>query len=198
MISTTFGYHSVEDRMWMQHQHPDDRVWLTRQHAVYVLGVMAQQVEQTVPGAVTGSPATQRAQVEHQLAMNESARPQADGASQPLPGLMVGREDVKGSGPSSHRLCQSIRTTLTGQGQCLIDFQLTTGETQQLKLDRPSLHRWLKAFWMVAQKAPWNLPVQPPDWLQASLLPHAVQKMLAQPLVDDPAADDGSAAPPQA
>lgn len=196
MISTTFGYHSVEDRMWMQHQHPDDRVWLTRQHAVYVLGVMAQQVEQTVPGAVTGSPSQQRAQVEHQLAMNESARPRADGGSQALPGLTVGREDITGGGPSAHRLCQTIRTTLTGQGQCLIDFQLTTGETQQLRLDRPSLHRWLKAFWMVAQKTPWNLPVQPPEWLQASLLPEAVQKMLTQPMVDDPAADNDLQQPP--
>lgn len=196
MLSTTFGYHSVEDRMWMQHQHPDDRVWLTRQHAVYVLGVMAQQVEQTVPGAVTGSPSQQRAQVEHQLAMNESAQPHAHGNGHPLPGLTVGREDIQGAGPSAHRLCQTIRTTLTGQGQCLLDFELTTGETQQLRLDRPSLHRWLKAFWMVAQKTPWNLPVQPPDWLQASLLPEAVQKMLTQSMVDDPAADNDLQQPP--
>ena len=196
MISTTFGYHSVEDRMWMQHQHPDDRVWLTRQHAVYVLDAMARQLEQTTPGGVTGSPAPQRAQLEHQLAMHESSHPQGANDSHPMPGLTVGREDVKGSGPSAHRLCQTIRTTLTGQGQCLIDFQLTTGETQSLRLDRPSLHRWLKAFWLVAQKTPWNLPVQPPEWLQASLLPDAVQKMLTQPLVDDPAADDGPAQPP--
>lgn len=181
MISTTFGYHSVEDRMWMQHQNADDRVWLTRQHAVYVLDTMARQLEQTAPGDVTGSPASQRAEVEHQLAMNESSRPPGGASQQPPPGLTVGREEVKGSGPSAHRLCQTIRTTLTGQGQCLIDFELVSGESQQLRLDRPSLHRWLKAFWLVAQKTPWNLQVQPPVWLQASLLPEAVKKMLTPP-----------------
>lgn len=178
MISTTFGYHAVEDRMWMQHQHPKDRVWLTRQQAIYVLDSLARQVEQTVPGDITGTPAPQRAKLEHQLSLNEASKPATKGGTPQVPGLSVGREEAKGAGPSAHRLCQSIRSTLSREGQCVIDFQLTTGDIHSLRLDRPSLHRWLKAFWMVAQKAPWNLPVQAPDWLQATLLPDAVQKML--------------------
>lgn len=73
MLNTTFGYHAIEDRIWMGHDHPDERIWITRRLAIYVLGTLTKQVEETAPGAQAGAASAVRAELEHRMAMDEPA-----------------------------------------------------------------------------------------------------------------------------
>ncbi len=183
MLSTTFGYHAIEDRIWMGHDHPEDRIWITRRLAIYVVGTLARQVEETAPGAQGGSPNAVRADLEHRMALEEPSEMQATPSDAPPP-LRMGTEPAVGPAPAQERLCKTMRTTLWQDGRCQVDFELVTGEVHVLNFSRPGLHRWLRAFAMILHNAQWALPVQPPEWLSASVLPQAVKDILDKPLPD--------------
>jgi len=183
MLNTTFGYHAIEDRIWMGHDHPEERIWITRRLAIYVLGTLTKQVEDTAPGAQAGAPSAVRADLEHRMAMDEPPD-MGSAASDAPPPLRVGTEKVGGPAPSVQRVCKTMRTTLWQDGRCQIDFELVTGEVHVLNFSRPGLHRWLRAFNMILNNAQWALPVQAPSWLAASVLPQAVQNILDKPLPD--------------
>ncbi len=183
MLNTTFGYHAIEDRIWMGHDRPEDRVWITRRLAIYVMGTLTKQLEDTAPGAQAGAPNVVRAQLEHRMAMDETADMGVPPSDAPPP-LRVGSERADGPAPSTDRLCKTMRTTLWQDGRCQIAFELVTGEVHVLNFSRPGLHRWLRAFSMILNNAQWALPVDTPEWLSASMLPQAVKDILDKPLPD--------------
>jgi hypothetical protein len=183
MLNTTFGYHAIEDRIWMGHDSPEDRIWITRRLGAYVVGPLARQVEDTVPGAQGGATQSMRVELEHRMALDEPADMHTPANEAPPP-LRVGTESAAVPAPASGRLCHTMRTSMWPDGRCQIDFELLNGEVHTLNFSRPGLHRWLRAFTMILHNAQWALPVQPPSWLTASVLPQAVQAILDKPLPD--------------
>ena len=99
MLSTTFGYHAIEDRIWMGHERPDDRIWITRRLAIYVVSTLAKQVEDTAPGVQAGAPSAVRADLEHRMALEEPADMQSAPSDAPPP-LRMGPEPAVGPAPA--------------------------------------------------------------------------------------------------
>ncbi len=181
MLTTTFGYHAVQDRVWMTLRQPSERLWLTRRMAVYLLGAMTQQLEQSTPGAQAGSDAPTRARIEHELAFNEAPSPPQDRPDAPVPShqtLKMGKETRAETDQAQYLLCERIRTTMTPDGQCVLTFMVGAAGHRSLRLSRSGLHRWLRALLMVARQARWLEPLEVPDWLQQSLLPPAMLDLL--------------------
>lgn len=184
MLTTTFGYHAVQDRVWMTLRGPAERLWLTRRMAVYLLGAMTQQLEKSTPGAQAGSDAPTRARIEHEMAFNEAPAPDQSKPDAPPPApqsLKMGKETRAVTDQAQYFLCERIRTTMTPDGQCVLTFEVGAAGQRSLRLSRSGLHRWLRALLMVARQAKWLDPLEVPDWLQQSLLPPAMQAMFKVP-----------------
>ncbi|GAA6143520.1 hypothetical protein [Hydrogenophaga sp. 5NK40-0174] len=193
MLTTTFGYHAVQDRIWMTLRQPSERLWLTRRMAVYLLGAMTDQLERSTPGQQAGGDAPTRARIEHELAFNEVVEPRAqDKGEQPAApqALKLGKETREQTDQAQYLLCERIRTTMTPEGQCVLTFMVGSDGQRVLRLSRSGLHRWLRALLMVARQAKWLEALQPPDWLQQTLLPPSMQAMLRLP-PESEAGDNG-------
>lgn len=178
MMSTTFGYDPLEDRIWMSNtgQGEQERIWLTRRLAQYLVGPMAQSLENTTTEATGGGDVATRIRLEHEMALNE---PQP---GQPLVPFKMGRDEAKSRDGARYVLCHNIQTTLKG-GQCEMSMQTAVGE-RRLQFSRVGLHRWLRAFSIVLQATPWNLNPPPAPWLTQSYLPQALRTLLDKPLPD--------------
>ncbi|HMP09712.1 hypothetical protein [Hydrogenophaga sp.] len=172
MSTTTFGYDTVQDRIWMRSNASGRTVWLTRRMVAHLLGPVLQSFEAAAPGAEGGAPPATRAALEHELALHE-----------PVPGggaavIRTNREPSRGPSADLHGedLCTRIMTTTTSRE---VTLQIsTTGAPLTLRLSRRGMHLWLQGLVMVLRRADWNLPQPLPGWLQTGVLPPAVRAIL--------------------
>lgn len=186
MWSTTFGYDAGQDRVWLTFNDGLPRVWLTRRLLASLLGPGMRAMEASTPGGEGGASAAIRADLEHDLAMNELLPGEERlplRMDQHPPGAF---DDVPGE------LCTSLTMNFSPQ-RCEIVMHCRDS-TRKLSIERVALHRWLFAMVRVVQEAGWNLQDMP-VWLSRSLLPQAVRSLIEGPRVagleDEPEPDAG-------
>ena len=185
-VSTTFGYHAGEDRLWISCGAWPQRVWLTRRMARILLQLTVGLLE--APASGDARPAAERAAAEHDASLN---RPQAGEHGHPL---QMGREPPDAPALSSAVLCTRCEIRPVGL-QIELCFHTVSGQ-RRLQLSRVGLHRWLHALHIVLQGSGWADWPAAPDWLTRSYLPPALQKLLQAPLpASDLGADEDDAPP---
>ncbi len=170
--SSTFGYNSVEDRIWLSNSSWQNRLWLTRKHCKELL----RAITQTLQGAYTDAPElpTEDIEREHDNAINRPSN--STGAV-----LHVGRDTIKQTSVS-YALC--TRITLI-QYSNRFELALSASKTDyRMMFSREELHRFLRALYLILKQTDWQLP-QPPRWLTRSYLPAALQKILQAPLPEN-------------
>lgn len=187
MGSSTFGYNTVEDRIWLSNSAWHDRLWLTRRHAKELLRLIAQVLQGTYTGAEE-IPA-EDIEREHDDAINRPSN--VAGAT-----LQMGRETATEQSSIHFALCTRIAIIKTADKFELV-LNASESEYKMLFL-REELHRFLRALYLILKQTDWQLP-QPPQWLTRSYLPAALQEILQAPLpenldddVDDFEADTGT------
>ena len=173
-VSTTFGYHAGEDRLWISCGAWPQRVWLTRRMARILLQLTVGLLE--APASGDARPAAERAAAEHDASLN-----------QPQPGeqaraLQMGREANDAPGLQGAVLCTRFSLMTLGTQTELV-FDTPAGQ-RRLRLSRIGLHRWLHALHMVLRSAEWADWPAAPDWLTRSYLPPALQSLLVPPPAD--------------
>lgn len=177
MTTTTFGYHPGQDRVWMLVHEAQATIWLTRRLVIHILGPLREAFESATPGGQGGAAANTRAAIEHNLALHEAAPGQSPAqirAGHVSPGEQM--EPERG-------LCTRIVTQSNSQ-TVVMTFE-TAGGPLVLRLDRKGMHVWLKGLVMVLKQTGWDLVETLPDWLQAGLMPPAIQALIGQPLPKD-------------
>ena len=189
MTSTTFGYDSEQDRLWMMHSDDQPRIWITRRITQGIAGQLTQLIERTTLGLTSDSP-TRRAEVEHRMAVRETP----DGAARQYPYQMrtESMEDLHAQG---FVLCHTLNAQInSGGGE--ITFTSAAGQVK-FEFNRYDLHVWLRAIRMVVNEANWNLTPPLPAWLDEPLLPSSIQNLLNSPLPTDLDSDFDSDTPPK-
>ena len=181
MTTTTFGFDARQDRIWMRVHEREQTIWFTRRLMGQFLGPVVQAFEQATPGAVGGAPPAQRAAIEHDLSLHETP------AGQPVPQIRAGRVPPGPGADPQRGLCTRVATR-TGQQVVTMTFDTPAGP-MVLPLTRRGMHLWLKGLVMVVRQAHWGLPLVLPEWLEAGVMPTALQG-----LVDKPADPDGGMA----
>jgi hypothetical protein len=177
MTSTTFGYDSEQDRLWMMYADDQPRIWITRRIAQGIAGSLMQLIEQTTVGLSSDSPA-RRAEVEHRMAVRETP----DGAARQYP-YQVHTESKEDLHAQGFVLCHTMNAQIhSGGGH--ITFHFYEGNVK-FDFNRYDLHVWLRAIRMVVAEANWNLSPTLPAWLDEPLLPSSIQNLLNTPLPPD-------------
>lgn len=174
MTTTTFGYHTQQDRIWMRVHDLDRTLWLTRRMVIHILGPLLQSFETTTPGSQGGAQATTRAAIEHDLALHEVAPGQVPSR------ISTGQVSPGENSDPAQSLCTRI-VTQSGSQVVVMSFETPDGPLV-LRLERKGMHLWLQALVMVLKQADWNLREPLPDWLQGGVMPPAIQALIGQPL----------------
>ena len=188
VLSTTFGYHAGEDRVWLACPAWPQRLWLTRRIVRQILGAVVQQIEAGPAAEGDAAPlaAAQRAAAEHEASLNQRQ------PGEPARALQTGREAVDARALADAVLCTRF-ALLRGASHIDLVFVTTAGE-RRLHLSRIGLHRWVHGLHMVLSHAQWQDWAPSPDWLTRSYLPPALQRLLqghapqAGPGADNPRA----------
>ncbi len=190
-VSTTFGYHAGEDRLWISCAAWPQRVWLTRRMARAVIELTVAVLEAPAAGGGDARPAAERAAAEHDASLN---RPQPGEQGH---ALQMGREPPDAPALGAAVLCTRFDLKPSGGTQIELCFHTPAGQ-RRLQLSRVGLHRWLHAMQMVLQATGWIDWPAPPDWLTRSYLPPALQKLLQAPLPASDLGPDEEDTPPPA
>lgn len=175
MLTTTFGYHPGEDRIWLDCASWPQRVWLTRRMVQQVMGAIVQHIEAAArtDGHPSGPPAAERAAAEHDASLNQRQ------PGEPARALQTGREAADARELADAVLCTRFvlhhRAPLTD-----LVFVTAAGE-RRLHLSQVGLHRWVHALHMVLKSAQWQDWPPAPEWLTRSYLPPALQRLLQHP-----------------
>ena len=183
MLSTTFGYHASEDRVWLACPAWPQRLWLTRRIVRQILGAVVQQIE---AGPAAEGDAAPLPAAEHEASLNQRQ------PGEPARALQTGREAVDARALADAVLCTRF-ALLRGASHIDLVFVTTAGE-RRLHLSRIGLHRWVHGLHMVLSHAQWQDWAPSPDWLTRSYLPPALQRLLqghapqAGPGADNPRA----------
>lgn len=177
MTTTTFGYHTTQDRVWMRVHEQDITIWFTRRMVRSIVGPMLKVFEDSTPGQQGGAAPRARASIEHQLSLHEAAPGQR--AAQ----IRAGREKPSPQSNPQERLCTKITTQATPQSVTL-NFETEAGPLV-LQLSRKGMHLWYRGLAMVLKQAQWELSEAMPEWLQEGMTPPAVQALINQPLPPD-------------
>lgn len=177
MTTTTFGFDSVQDRIWMRVHEVDQTIWLTRRMVTVILGPMVQAFENATPGEQGGAPAPARAALEHDLALHETAPGQE--AAQ----IRSGHVPRSADSDPQHRLCTRMHAQTSSQAM-VMTFETPSGPLK-LNFSRKGMHLWLRGLAMVLKQAQWGMPKALPQWLEAGLMPPAMQALIDKPLPDD-------------
>ncbi len=180
MGTSTFGYNSKEDRIWVSNSAWKERIWITRRQVQDMLGTLARTLEQAATGEGDSQELAGRA---HDAAINHAP---AGTSGKPL---QLGRDTAAQAAEADYLLCTGM---LAIRGMDGVQVQLQTPQgTRVIKFDVASMHRWAHALLLVIRQADWDLP-QVPAWLARSYLPPALQAILDQPLpgLEDEDPDD--------
>lgn len=173
MVSTTFGYHAAEDRIWLSCTGWPHRLWLTRRLVHDLLVLAARTLEAAPPAQADARPAAERVAAEHDDSLN---RPRAGESAQPL---RPGRESAGAPELATAELCLQVGMQCNAE-QAELVFRTAGGE-RRLLLTRPGLHRWLHALHRLLTSARWHEWPPLSDWLTRSHLPPALQALLRVP-----------------
>lgn len=168
MGSTTFGYDQSEDRVWMSFNDDTPRLWLTRRLLTHLLGPMLHPFEEAAPGAQGGASPAVRAELEHQLAINERMPGEQD-----VP-MRIGLASAADACNAEHLLCTGLTASFDAS-HCRLEFATPEGP-RVVQTGRVGMHRWLRGLHLVAQHAGWAVPT--PAWLSQSRLPDAVRALV--------------------
>jgi hypothetical protein len=179
LTTTTFGYDTLQDRIWMRVHELDQTVWLTRRMVVVILGPMLQAFENATPGEQGGAAAPARAALEHDLALHETAPGKA------APQIRAGRVPPSEDSDPQTRLCSRISAQANNQSM-VMTFDTVSGP-MALKLSRQGMHLWLRGLVMVLKQTDWGMPQALPKWLNAGLMPPSIQALTDKPTPQDPA-----------
>lgn len=177
MTTTTFGFDAEQDRIWMRVHETDQTIWLTRRMVTIILGPIVQAFEQATPGEQGGAAAPARAALEHQLSLHETVPGQAP------PQIRAGRVQPTADGDLQFRLCTRLHAQASNQAMKLT-FDSVSGPLV-VQLSRKGMHLWLRGLSMVLKQAHWGLPQALPQWLEAGLMPPAMQALMDKPLPGD-------------
>ncbi len=187
--TTTFGYDSEQDRLWMSYATDQPRVWITRRIAQGIAGSLMKLIEETTIGMVSDSPA-KRAEIEHRMAVRETP----DGAARQYP-YQVRTESKEDLHAQGFVLCHTLNAQInSGGGE--ITFTSAAGQVK-FEFNRYDLHVWLRAIRMEVTEANWTLSPSLPAWLDEPLLPSSIQNLLNQPMPTDLDAEPDSDPPPK-
>lgn len=182
MTTTTFGYSTTQDRIWMRVHDQDITIWFTRRMVRSIVGPMLKVFEDSTPGQQGGAAPRARASIEHQLSLHEAAPGQRPAQ------IRAGHELPSASSDPQESLCTRITTQASAQ---TVNLSFETGAGPLvLHLSRKGMHLWYRGLAMVLRQAQWDLPDALPEWLQAGMMPAAVQELLQRPLppdLDEPA-----------
>jgi hypothetical protein len=176
LTTTTFGFNPTQDRIWMKLHEQDCTVWFTRRMVRNIVGPMLKAFEEATPGQQGGASPRARASIEHDLSLHEAA------PGQSAPQIRAGREVPSEEADPQQQLCTRITTQTTSQ-QVTMNFETPAGPVV-LTLNRKGMHLWFKGLSMVLKQTQWDLPPLP-DWLQAGVMPPAVQAFISKPLPGD-------------
>ena len=182
-MTTTFGYHSGQDRLWMRVHEQDVTIWLTRRMVRSILGPMLKLFEESTPGQQGGAAPRARASIEHQLSLHEVAPGQRPAQ------IRAGHESPGEQSDPQGRLCSRITTQATAQSVTMT-FETEAGP-MVLQQSRKGMHLWYRGLVMVLKQAQWDLTDALPDWLRTGMTPPAVQALIDRPMPpggDDPPA----------
>jgi hypothetical protein len=177
LTTTTFGFDAVQDRIWMRVHEIDQTVWLTRRMVTVILGPIVQAFENATPGEQGGSAAPARAALEHELSLHETAPGQAP------PQIRAGHVPRSEDSDPQHRLCTRMHAQANNQSMTMT-FETASGPLA-VQLSRRGMHLWLRGLSMVLKQAQWGIPQALPQWLDAGLMPSALQALIAKPLPGD-------------
>jgi len=177
VTTTTFGYNAAQDRIWMRVHDQDSTVWFTRRMVISIFGTVLPSFEASTPGEQGGASPRARASIEHDLSLHEAA------PGQRPPQIRAGHESPGSQSDPQERLCQKI-STQTSSLSVNMTFDTSSGPLV-LRLSRKGTHLWFQGLAMVLRQARWNLPDALPDWLQAGVLPPAMQVLISKPLPDN-------------
>jgi hypothetical protein len=177
LTTTTFGYNTTQDRIWMRVHEQDITIWFTRRMVRSVLGPMLKVFEESTPGQQGGAAPRARASIEHQLSLHEVAPGQRPAQ------IRAGRESPSEESDPQERLCSRITTQATAQTVTL-DFETEAGPLV-LRLSRKGMHLWYRGLAMVLKQTQWDLPEPLPEWLQAGVTPPSLQALINRPLPPD-------------
>ena len=177
LTTTTFGYSTTQDRIWMRVHQQDITIWFTRRMVRSVVGPMLKVFEDSTPGQQGGAAPRARASIEHQLSLHEVAPGQRPAQ------IRAGRESPSEESDPQERLCTQITTHATAQAVTL-NFATEAGPLV-LHLSRKGMHLWYRGLAMVLKQTQWALPEPLPEWLQAGMTPPAVQALINRPLPPD-------------
>jgi hypothetical protein len=179
LTTTTFGFDAVQDRIWMRIHELDQTLWLTRRMVTVILGPLVQAFERATPGFQGGAAAPARAALEHGLALHESA------PGEPVAPIRVGQVPPGHHRDFQSRLCTRINAQASDQAM-VMTFETADGPVV-LRLSRKGMHLWLRGLVLVLKQAQWGMPQALPGWLEAGLLPPAIQALFDRQPPDDPA-----------
>lgn len=173
MGSSTFGYHIVEDRIWLSNSAWQNRLWLTRKNAKNLLRLISRLLQGTYAGAEEMP--IKAIEREHDDAINRPSN--MAGAT-----LQIGQETAAEQSAIHFVLCTRIAIIKTAEN---FELVLHASETEyRMLFSREELHRFLRALYLILKQTDWQLP-QPPKWLTRSYLPAALQKILQAPLSEN-------------
>jgi hypothetical protein len=174
LTTTTFGYSTSQDRIWMRVHEQDITIWFTRRMVRSVLGPMLKVFEESTPGQQGGAAARARASIEHQLSLHEVAPGQRPAQ------IRAGHESPSKASDPQESLCTKITTQATAQSVTL-NFETEAGPLN-LRLSRKGMHLWYRGLAMVLKQTQWDLPEALPEWLQTGVTPPALQALINLPL----------------
>lgn len=168
MLTFSFAYDAVQDRIWLRLNNQDELIWLTRRLTVFLLTLAADRFAQAAGGGLDGLVNQDKAvELEHELAVTEN-----DDQQKGTP-VQMGSSQLEPELKSNGVLCERITMSSNANGVQL-QLKVNGDEKRFINLSRAGFHRMLRALLLVANRVKWDLP-DVPLWLSRAYLPAALQ-----------------------
>lgn len=183
MLTFSFAYDAVQDRIWLRLNEQEDVIWLTRRLTVFLLTLAAERFAQAAGGGLDGLvKKDQAAELEHEIAVTEGDDQQKGTPVQMSESTLD--PEIKSRGV----LCERITMSSNANGVQL-QLKVNGDEKRFVNLSRAGFHRMLRALLLVANRVKWDLPPVP-SWLSRAYLPAALQGVVDSAMLS---ADQGDA-----
>ena len=191
MLTFSFAYDAVQDRIWLRLNEQDEVIWLTRRLTVFLLTMAADRFAQAAGGGLDGLVKKDQAvELEHEIAVTEN-----DDQQKGTP-VQMGESQLDPEVKSRGVLCERITMSSNANGVQL-QLKVNGDEKRFINLSRAGFHRMLRALLLVANRVKWDLPAVP-VWLSRAYLPAALQGVVDSAIngVEPEDLRDDAGAPP--
>lgn len=186
MLTFSFAYDPLQDRIWLRLNDQEQLIWLTRRLTVFMLTLAADRFAQAAGGGLDGLVKKEQAvELEHELAVTET-----DDQQKGTP-VHMGETTLDAETKASGVLCERITMSSNANGAQL-QLKLVGDETRIINLSRAGFHRMLRALLLVANRVKWDLP-DVPAWLSRAYLPAALQGVVDSAIAGEHSSSDGEA-----